>query len=199
MKSSEIINQSSRRNPRSKVGFAIRNPQSAICNSSSGQAMVELTVALIVIMVLLAGLIQIGQLTGAHTRTMTAARAEAGQAAMADVYSQPPGGHYIYSWTAGTDAKRYTRDDTPAIATNAVEANLAMVAVAQPNDLETLVPGNDLSGLGTSPNQLDEFFLVRGHDSESCPTLSVIRTLVYQRDSIPVESEAWLVWMEGIY
>jgi len=167
--------------------------------SSSGQAMVELAVALIIIMVLIAGLIQIGQLTGAHTRTMIAARAEAAQDAMATDYTQASDARYIYSWMAGSDTHRYTHDDIPSIATNTIQANLDMVDLAYPAELAAQVPGNALSTLGTSPDMLDEFFLVKGHASESCPTLAVIRKLVNDQATISVESDAWLVWTEGIY
>lgn len=161
--------------------------------------MVELAVALIVIMVLLAGLIQIGQLTGTHTQTMIAARAEAAQSAMATDYTPALDSRYIFSWLTGSDTHRHTHDDVPSSATNAIEGNLAMVELAHPAELAAQVPGNALSTEGASPDMLDEFFLVRGHASEPCPTLGVIRTLVNNEASISVESDAWLVWTECIY
>ncbi len=161
--------------------------------------MVELTVALIVIVVLLAGLIQIGQITNAHTQTMIDARSEAAKAAMADAYDQPSGASYMYAWTEGSDEKRYTRDDVSVYATNAVDSVQEVYGLAQPDDLATYLPTNNLSRLGMSTDNMDEFFLVRGYKSDSCPTLPVIRKLVYDKDSISMESYAWLVWTEGIY
>lgn len=161
--------------------------------------MVELTVALIVIMMLLAGLIQIGQITGAHTRTMIAARAEAAEGAMAETYSQPLDTRYVFAWMEGPDHKRYTRDDVPFIATNTVDDTRTIVAMARPDELKTCVPNNALSTLGVSADTMDEFFLVHGYNSESCPTLPVIRSLAYGRESISVESDVWLVWTEEIY
>lgn len=160
--------------------------------------MVELTVALIVIVVLLAGLVQIGQLTGAHTQTMIDARAQAAQSTLADDYAAPPGASYMYAWLEGDDEKRYTRDDTPIYATNAVDSVQAVYDLAQPDQLAAYRT-NALSRLCASEDNMDEFFLVRGYQSDSCPTLPAIRKLAYDRDTISMESYAWLVWTEGIY
>ena len=168
-------------------------------SARSGQAMVELIVALIVIVLLLAGLIQIGQIAGAHTRTMIVARAEAAQAATADTYTQPAGANYIQTWIAGADGKCYTRDDLPLIITNPAADTQVIMDMAQGDDLAAWVPDNALSTLGMSPDTLDEFFLVRGYGSESCPILTAIQHLAYDQESIAVRSDAWLVWMEGIY
>lgn len=161
--------------------------------------MVEFAVALIVIMVLLAGLIQIGQLCFAHTQTMANARAAAARAALSESYSHPWGAEYIYAWLPGGDAKRYTRDDIPAIATNTVAVNHDLLALAQPAQLRILAPDNPLSAAAAAADNLDAFFLVKGRDTQYCPTLQAIRKLIYDQDSIAVVSEACLVWTEGIY
>ncbi len=161
--------------------------------------MVELTVALIVIVVLLAGLIQIGQLTAAHTRTMITARSMAAETAMGDDYAQPEGANYIQTWSQGFDEKHYTRDDTPLIVTNPAADTQEIVAMAHPEELAAWTPTNALSIRGLSPDTLDEFFLVWGYDSESCPILTAIRKLAYDQDSVSVRSDVWMVWMKGIY
>lgn len=161
--------------------------------------MVELTVALIVIVILLAGLIQIGQITAAHSRTMTDARTQAAEAAMAAEYSQPLNARYIYTWMPGPDNKPYTRDDSPFVVTNSSDNIQSLTDMARPGELKTYVPNNALSSLNIADDSMQGFFLVHGQKPESCPTLSAIRKLAYDRESISVKSDVWLVWTEGIY
>jgi type II secretory pathway pseudopilin PulG len=161
--------------------------------------MTELMVAIIIVILLLAGLIQIGQLANAHTRTMVTARSLAAQAAMADTYNQAGEATYIYNWQAGPDGQRYTRDDTPILVTNAVDGNLAIVNMANPVELAQFVTNTSLLTEGLSADSMDEFFLVTGYASEPCATLPAIRKLAYDRAMILLQSQACLVWTEGIY
>jgi hypothetical protein len=189
--------------------------------------MVELTVALIVIVVLLAGLIQIGQLTAAHTQTMVNARAAAAQSVMAVNYTAPMGANYIYTWMAGTDNKAYTRDDKPFVMTNAADDTRTIVNMARPDVLQTYRPNNALLAEGMSADPMDEFFLIRGDDAEPCSVHPVIRDLALIEipqigddeisdaqggsvlpdkyltydpgPTISVSSAVWMVWTEGIY
>ncbi len=184
--------------------------------------MVEFAVALIVIIMLLAGLVQIGRLANTHTQTMIDARATAAESAMATGYSRAADAAYIYSWLPGSDGKPYTQDDLPMPATNAVDAAGEIVALARPDELADLVPDNDLSTLGLSEDNADEFFLVGGEASGSCPTLPALRHLALIEaagsgtdddgsplptryhaydpgPTISLKSKAWLVWTEGLY
>ena len=124
--------------------------------------MVEFMVGMVVVLVLLAGLIQIGQMAHAHTRTMIAARAQAGQLAMADRLSGEPIG----------------------------QAHLNLVPDAPVNALATLAASTNLAG---------DFFLVKGEASSNVLILPIIQRLVYAHPTLEVESDAWLVWTEGIY
>ena len=176
---------------------ALRIPHSALRISSRGQAMVEFMIGLVVMLVLLAGLIQIGQLTHAHTRTMIAARAQAGQLAMAD--GRPDSAALLISdWVPGHDLRRHTHDDMALATSNAAALPGELVGQAH---LERVpdAPVNALSTLRDSPNPAGDFFLVKGEASESVPILPIIRRLVYAHSTLEVESEAWLVRTEGIY
>ena len=167
-------------------------------NSAGGQAIVELTVALIVIIVLLSGLVQVGKLGIKRADTMTRARAEAARLSMSEYYA-PSGRGYLYTWLPGDDNKRYTQDDVPIYAAGTVDSIQAVYDMARPEELADYLPANTLSHQGLLDNSADEFFLVHGSHSDSCQTLPAVRHFIYNRASIPLKSEAWLVWTEGIY
>jgi len=156
-------------------------------------------VALVGIIVLLAGLIQIGLLTYAHTETMIAARHEAAEAAMADSYPGITDNQYIYDWFVGTDGKHYTHDDVTSVSTNDPSHIQDIVATAHPDELSTFVPDNAFSRMQGAAFPVEELFLVHGHDSKVVATFPVIRTLIYRRPTISTESDAWLTWTGGIY
>ena len=164
-----------------------------------GQAIVEFVVALVGIIILLAGLIQIGLLTYAHTETMIAARHEAAEAAMADSYIGITDSQYIYDWFVGADGKHYTHDDVPLVPTNMPSYIQDIVATAHPDELSAFVPDNAFSRMQGSAFPVEELFLVRGYDSKIVVTFPIIRNLIYRRATISTESEAWLAWTEGIY
>ena len=160
--------------------------------------MVEFMVGLVVVLVLLTGLIQIGQLAHAHTRTMIAARAAAGLLAMAPTPPVSETALLVSDWVPGTDLRRYTRDDMALVTSNAVTLPGKLIGQAH---LERVpdAPVNALSTLKNSLNPAGDFFLVKGEASESVPILPIIRRLVYAHPTLEVESDAWLVWTEGIY
>lgn len=164
--------------------------------------MVEFVVALIAIMILLAGLVQIGTLTRAHADAQTAARQEAGQLALSDLYVGAADIQYIYDWAPGGDGRRYTRDDVADaffMGSNIVASVATIVGYGEPEELEALRPGNPVSALATEPNSALLFDLVKGEESETVDTLPAIRSLVYDQPTVTVESEVWLTWAEGLY
>lgn len=160
--------------------------------------MVEFMVSMVVMLVLLTGLIQIGQLTHAHTRTMIAARAAAGQLAMADGRPAIETVSLISDWFQGPDLRRYTHDDMALVTSNAATLPGELAGQAHLERVPN-APVNALSTLEASANPAGDFFLVKGEASESVSILPVIRRLVYVRSTLEVESEAWLVWTKGIY
>ena len=181
-------------------------PQTNICRQTgmrradqarSGQAIVELVVALVVVLVLTAGLVQLGSLGYQHTQAMTEARR---QAAVLAMQPQPPfsGPHYIRNRTVGPDGSPYSRDDDYQAAFPAT-FNARVVQYAHPDRLQEVVSGNAFSELGSAQFPVDEFGLVRGRAATNVPLLPVVRRLIYAADKIEVQAEAWLTWTTGIY
>ena len=160
--------------------------------------MVEFMIGMVVVLVLLAGLIQVSQLTHAHTRSMIAARAAAGRLAMDPGFPPSETALLISDWVPGPDLRRLTHDDIALVSSNAAtlpgelvgRANLSLV----PN-----APTNALTTLAASPNPAGDFFMVKGTASEFVPILPIIRRLVYAHATLEVESDAWLVRLKGIY
>jgi hypothetical protein len=161
--------------------------------------MVEFVVGLVALLVLSAGLLQLGRLCREHTAVLIRAREYAGTYAMSDTYQLSlPGPQYLRDWEPGPDARSYSRDDEEIPgAGDMVRANL--VHYTRPTDLEAHVPGNPLSTLEPSQQVIDGFHLVHGREeSPAVPLYPIIRRLLYRADEIRMEGEAWLVWTKGI-
>jgi hypothetical protein len=169
--------------------------------ASAGQAVVEMAVGLIAIMVVLTAVIQIGMLCREHSDTMTTARREAAGFAMAPDHIQPMSGGYVLNWRVGPDGQTYSRDDRPITGSPLGEEAGAIAAHVDAGALEAWVPGNPLSRLSYASSLIEEFALVRGHHPGSVTNLPVTRRLMYNNhaSTIDVESEAWLVWTGGLY
>jgi len=163
----------------------------------AGQAMVEFVVALVAILVLFAALVQFSRMGSAHTRTMMAARREAGLLALASAPSLS-GPDYILDRTRGADGAKFSRDDGHIDAMAGV-FSAQLVGYADPGDLNVRRPGNAISVLYNNPFPQLQFGLVRGFDTETITLLPVIRNLVYRSNTIDVEGEAWMTWTHDMY
>lgn len=164
---------------------------------SPGQALVEFVVALVCILALFAGLVQIGLLTAARTRTMIDARQEAGQnALMSQLIGSAPA--YIEDWQPGPDTRTYSADDSHSTA-NATDFSSHLVIYGHPDDLQAWVPANSISPLYQDPSPVSMFGLVSGSASEIVELLPAVTHLLYAADEIKIHSEVWLGWSQGIY
>lgn len=170
---------------------------SAGASSRSGQALAEFVIALVVILVVFAGTLQIASLGLHQTRLMDKARGEAGNYAMMDEPAISPSS-YMLDRTVGPDLSPYSKDDD---FTTAYAGNLqaGVVGFAQPQNLQTMLPDNPISAVANSPAPDSQFGLVRGHATETVPLLPVISSLLYAKDSVQLKGDAWLTWTTGIY
>lgn len=159
--------------------------------------MAELVIALVVLMVLVAGILQVGTLGIRHTRVVNESRREAARLAMGDAapLASP---RFMADRTEGDDATRYSRDDeyTPGDV-NAFLAGIA--AYADPDDLGRHRPDNPVSAMAGSPYPHLMFGLVEGRQEDSVPLWPIVRHLLYGADEVEVRGETWLIWTRGIY
>lgn len=164
-----------------------------------GQALLELTIMLVAVMVIVAGLIQIGRLALVHLDTIHEARGLAAQYAMGATYqSMMPSAHWIQEWDEGRDRRRYSRDDRAVIGSSHGLRHFVL-PVSRPDDLRARLPQNRVSRLQYAEQPIEEFEMVRA-STESRPVLllPVARHLLYRADTVRLESEAVLVWTRGI-
>ena len=166
-----------------------------------GQALIELVVALIAILVLTAALLQLASLTRAHLDAMTAARRTAGELALLNVgvIANP---RYILDWQAGADNKRHTKDDTPTLATVG-DFNYGIIerTVADPADWTVLgaAPADKIALLHDNPNVAGSLGLVKGEAQETVSVIPAVRHFIYDAGSINVEASAWMTLSGDIY
>lgn len=178
----------------------LRDTKYALRDTSSGQAMIEFTIALVAIMAILAGTILINRMDWAHINTMTTARATAGALALGQVYQGSLDAKFISDWEAGADNIRYTHDDEPYLDGAAVALVGGIADKAGPAGFSSL-PTNAITRLQASPTPINEFYLVKGHESMAVDLSAIpaVSRLISGAPAISVESEAWLTWTGGIY
>lgn len=162
-----------------------------------GQAIVELVVALVCLLVLVGGIVVLGRLGRAQTRAMMESRRAAGLAAMSDAapFSGP---EYVGGRTTGGDGATYSRDDGTTLADAAIFQG-HVVRYGRPVELAAQVPGNEVSTLYGSTFPQFMFGFTHGEHRETVTNLPIVRNAVYRDDRIEVRGEAWLTWTKGIY
>ena len=170
-------------------------------HARDGQAMIELVIALVAMVTLVAGLLLIADLGMAQTRTMVEARREAGRLALQylPVVSQP---EYILDWNEGLDGKPLTHDDEPLKDSHIPFNNLIVDMSAADEDQWPVLDSATnslLPGLRNHWDPVSVFGLVRGYESETVPLMSAVQSLFYRADEIEIESEVWMGYTRGIY
>ena len=129
-------------------------------NGRAGQALIEMTIALVAMIVVVAGLIQISRLGRVRIDTLNEARAAAAGMMMSDQYlSVPPNSHYLADWTRGNDNSPYSADDE-MIGASSESVKFQILAKARPSQLSIEVPGNAISAAMNRDPMADEFRFV---------------------------------------
>jgi hypothetical protein len=175
-------------------------------SSRSGQAIVEMLVGLVALLVLITGLIQVEALSSGQTATMVQARRLAGLAAIngSNLAFTPK---FIAKWQVGPDGKRYTKDDVVTSGDTAEFEN-TIVNKASPDAsewtgiIDSVAPGsreNELSVIHQSGMPQAQFGFVKGSDSTNVDLLPAVQDLIYRADSIKIVSDVWMTSTKGIY
>lgn len=181
----------------------MRTPDAML--SRSGQALVELLVSLVCLLVVLGALLQFISLGKAQSDVMAKAREEAGALAM-----MPTGGgagiitgaDYIRHWSPGSDASRHSADDSFSTASpSAFDSMIVERAAPVPADWAYInaCAGNDLSAIRGSPAPAGQFSLLEGDEDRMVDVLPAVQHLLYDKPVIKVEGRCWMTWTRGIY
>jgi hypothetical protein len=167
--------------------------------SKSGQAIVEFVVGLVGLLMLVAFIIQFGEVGWKHTQALIDARETAGRHAMSDDHSAAlPGPRFIQDWDIGPDESRYSQDDEAILSSDGFVQN-SIVRHARPDDLGRYVPDNQISALNGG-GTINSFGFVHGNQtSEPVTTMPIIRHLLLNTPSIQLEADVWMTWTKGIY
>lgn len=170
-----------------------------ISSNRQGQAMVEMVVGLLVLLVLLVGILQIGRLAVAHNRAMAGARAQAD--ALAAQPQRPLQGRaplYIHDMHPGRDGVYYSQHDTP-LAGPHEPVQRAVFRPARQAELYRRVGPNPLHSAETAPHLSAAFDLLYGEQrSERIELYPVIRRWVVRNESIQMEHGVWMPWLRGL-
>lgn len=165
-------------------------------NRRNGQAVLEFIVALVAIIIVFAGLLQVGLLAKIHTDIMTEARREAGRNALNPVLGGPQH-RYISEWRNGPDEVNYSADDEFESG-SILLFNAEVIDRARPLELISWIGDSDVSRVHYEP-----FWLLcpleHGQATRNVPLLPVIRHMAYAADSIDLECTVWMVTGGGIY
>jgi len=166
----------------------------------SGQAMVELTVALIAILVVTAGLLQLILLGTADTDTMVEATAEAANRATSSV-AMLPTLEIIDDWDPGRDGIMHTKDDQP------IRGSIGNVSRGIAN---RTAPGGDWSAVDSATHNRiarlaygalpsTTYGLVRGRASREVEVLPAARALFGLSDPAEIRNEVWMTVTGALY
>ena len=167
-----------------------------VCGRKRGQAMVEFVIALVAIIVLFGGLMQVSVLSNRHDKVMNEARLQAGINAMTDALGgQAP--VYITDWTKGADDVNYSVDDKDITGLSG-QFSYKAASYAHSADLAAIAGQNLISGLAGNPDEVLGN-LTDGHDSDSVAIIPVIRDFVYNSDTITLDCRVWMVDLGNLY
>jgi len=173
---------------------------SAFC-PTSGQAMIEVMVGMIALLVLVAGTLQLASLTKAQTDTMAEAREEAGRRSLSDLpLSETP--QYIRDIDAGPDGRTYSYDDTTTRAGGGLfHDTITARAVSNPGEWSILdeAENKSFSALNNAGSPIANFGLLKGSATRTITLRPAVRSLIYRAEEIDMESEVWSTWTKGVY
>lgn len=173
--------------------------------AEQGQAAIEFCAALLLFLIVTAGLLHISRLARTSLFLHAVLRGDAGERAMREgTLAEAP--VYIADWDAGADGLRYTADDRPVRNAALLPATLAAIgaySVQSPGDWSYVASDSRLPvsmiRLQESPSMAATLGFTRAAETLHVPVGSVIRQLVYDKDEVAIREEVWMPLMGGLY
>lgn len=168
-------------------------------NSTPGQAMIEFVIAIMVVVVLIAGVVQFTELASLRGKLAAELRGEAGSRAMHPLGRMAGSPDYLRTWGEGDDAVRHTADDTREMASPATVPNAILDrTVSDPGDWQRLgnVASAELPGLRAASLPMSALGFLHAERRERVTLMPAMREWVRAPDEITVGAEIWLPSMQ---
>lgn len=189
--------------------MSARHRTSATVNRA-GQAMAEFLVALVALLFVLTGIIQVAALTRARMDAGIEAREQVAQDMLADTWIAPTPS-YIQDWENGPDGRAYTADDKPiSLAGADFQDRIVDHTCADAGNWSILqsAPDPRLAELREAAQPAALLGLVNGRKRRSVPliplfgkllvTESGANTYVYDVDTLEIKEDVWMTWTKGL-
>ena len=163
-------------------------------STKAGQAMVEFVVAILAIVIIIAGFFQLMEIVGTRGKILRSIRGEAGKKALSPglLIDRPD---YIRDWKEGEDELRHTADDKADTGSISVTLGAGVVEHSVPNSgdwsyLDNAV-NSDLASLrgGLSATALG---LVHEKETEKVELMPAMRDWIIRKEYVLVGSELWM-------
>ena len=168
----------------------------------AGQAMIEMMLSVLMILILVAGAVQFMDVAGMHRAIDSRIRGDTGVVAMSPLsFFDTPA--YILNWRAGPDGQRGTADDEkvvgPPRALYLITDRSARSA-ADWTEFGKLSHPSSLAELhNTSPLPMIALGFVGVRLSQDVPVSDIARKLIYASPFVTVREDVWLPVTKGLY
>jgi hypothetical protein len=177
--------------PPIRVPFPTATPR----RPRTGQAMIEFVVAILLVVIIMAGLLQFVEIAGIKGLLLGAIRREAGELALGQRTVLGAAPDYILDWKPGADAIRHTADDTfdSGIAGNTLQAAVIDQSVAAPADWSYLYDAHNtaIPNLHISGQPAGALGFIQADLDEEVTLLPAMRDWLIGKESITVGTALW--------
>jgi len=172
-------------------------------SARSGQAMIEMMVGVIVILIVVVGLVQYMAVAGMHRSIDSQIRADTGVTAMSPLtYYDTPS--YILNWTVGPDNQPYTADDQVQVGSSATLTTIAnkSVLTSDPgewNEFDSLSHASSLKAVHQDSQPTAALGFVGVCLQQKVDVSSAAQELFYRSPYVTVKEIVWMPATEGLY
>jgi hypothetical protein len=170
----------------------------------NGQAAIELMAALLLLLLIVAGMLHINRMARTSLFLHSVLRGMAGLEAM-ETTATAISSDYVSGWTEGPDGIRYTADDQSVRdgALPTLLGSLSEHSVQHPADWDVVSSQNQLPvsmvQIHGSPALASLVGFAHEEATLDVPVDTVIRQLVYDKDEVSIKEEVWIPLMGGLY
>jgi hypothetical protein len=170
-------------------------------HSHAGQAMIELMIGVITILILLVGTVQFLAVADAHSGIDSTIRGQTGVLAMSPLTIEDMP-RYIQTWQPGPDGQRFTADDQATCigpTTITTIANDSVYNMTDWNEFANLTQPSSLDALHQAPPPLMALGFRNVQQSTTVPVSQFAQELFYGNAFVTVKEDVWMPIMNGLY